>query len=292
MKQFDYTPILGWSVSRYDQFNTCKRKYYYTYYGRYSPDQKKIERLKKLTSIPLSTGILVHKTINDILCRLLKSEAEIDKERLFEYIAKMVEQYLHENTFEEVYYNKLDDISLENIFESVVDHIYYFMDSERFSFINKKALPEKQRWVIEPPGYGEARIERLKAYFKVDFLFPIENKIFIIDWKTGKPDQKKHKKQLLGYASWASYHFDKPFSSITPIIVYLKPEYEEVKIKVGEKDIKSFVEMIRFETEEMYAFCQNIEDNIPKPIEVFEKTDIIAICNYCNFKEMCFTESI
>ena len=292
MKQFDYTPNLGWSASRYDQFNTCKRKYYYTYYSRYFPDQKTIDRLKKLTSVPLSIGILVHKTINDILLRLLKSEAEIDKERLFDYIKKMVEQYLHENTFEEIYYNKIDDVPLENIFESVVDHIYYFMDSERFSFIKKKALPEKQRWIIEPPGYGEARIEGLKAYFKVDFLFPVKDEIFIIDWKTGKPDPKKHKKQLLGYASWASYHFDKHFSSIIPIIVYLKPEYEEVKIQIGEEDIKSFVGMIRYETEKMYNFCQNIEDNIPQPIEVFKKTDIMAICNYCNYKEMCFTESI
>jgi CRISPR/Cas system-associated exonuclease Cas4 (RecB family) len=290
MKQFDYTPILGWSVSRYDQFKTCKRKYYYTYYNRYSTDQKTIERLKKLTSIPLSIGILVHKTINDILLRLLKSEAEIDKERLFEYIKKMVEQYLHENTFEEVYYNKLDDVSFENIFESVVNHNYYFMDSERFSFIKRKALPEKQRWIIEPPGYGEAQIEGLKAYFKVDFLFPIQNKIFIIDWKTGKPNPKKHKKQLLGYACWAAFHFDIPANEINPVIVYLNEDLKEFPMNVTLGLVNDFASLINRETQEMYDLCQDITQNIPKPIEVFPKTESIALCNYCNFKELCFKE--
>ena len=37
-EKFDYTPILGWSVTRYDKFLTCKRQYYYEYYGKYDPD--------------------------------------------------------------------------------------------------------------------------------------------------------------------------------------------------------------------------------------------------------------
>ena len=38
LKRFDYTPILGWSMTRYDVFSICKRKYYYQYYAKYDPE--------------------------------------------------------------------------------------------------------------------------------------------------------------------------------------------------------------------------------------------------------------
>jgi hypothetical protein len=35
VKQFPYTPILGWSMSRFNLFSICKRKYYYHYYNKF-----------------------------------------------------------------------------------------------------------------------------------------------------------------------------------------------------------------------------------------------------------------
>ncbi|MCX6071749.1 MAG: hypothetical protein NTU91_12985 [Chloroflexi bacterium] len=34
IQQFPYTPILGWSLSRYDLFSLCKRKYFFHYYTK------------------------------------------------------------------------------------------------------------------------------------------------------------------------------------------------------------------------------------------------------------------
>jgi len=74
IEKFDFTPILGWSITRYDMFTTCKRRYYYQYYAKYDPEIKraKIDALKKLTSIPLEIGNIVHDTISAVLKRLLK----------------------------------------------------------------------------------------------------------------------------------------------------------------------------------------------------------------------------
>lgn len=34
LKKYTYSDILGWSVSRYDKFNTSKRMFYYDYYAK------------------------------------------------------------------------------------------------------------------------------------------------------------------------------------------------------------------------------------------------------------------
>ena len=83
MRRYEFTPILGWSVSRYDTFSSCKRRYYYQYYGRYDTEfgRQRIDRLKSLSSIPLELGNIVHDVIGALLKRLLKSEAAIDKTR-------------------------------------------------------------------------------------------------------------------------------------------------------------------------------------------------------------------
>ena len=42
LKQFEFTPILGWSASRYDTFKSCQRRYYYTYYAKYDSQPIKL----------------------------------------------------------------------------------------------------------------------------------------------------------------------------------------------------------------------------------------------------------
>lgn len=275
-------------------FRTCKRKYFYHYYGKFDEEYPRnmVQELKNLTSIPLEIGNIVHDTIRDILRRLLKSEEEIDKGRLFDYTRHRTEAYSKSKTFEELYYRKMEQVPVEDMFEKAIDRLYHFLDSDTFSFITTDALPSKGRWIIEPQGYGETRIEGMKAYCKVDFVFPVNNKTYILDWKTGKPKYEIHRKQLLGYAYWVFSEFDTPISSIIPIIIYLNPQCEELRVEIREGDIQGFARMMKRETEEMYAFCQDIKQNTPRPKGVFEKTDSLAICNYCNFKRLCFPESM
>ena len=79
-KQYKYTPILGWSSSRYELFQKCKRHYYYTYYTKFVKDTPlpHMQRLKNLTSVPLEVGNVVHHIIEAFLKRLQQSDAPID----------------------------------------------------------------------------------------------------------------------------------------------------------------------------------------------------------------------
>lgn len=288
IRRFEYTPILGWSVSRYGKFLLCKRQYYYDYYAKYDKvfPRQKIEELKRLTSIPLEIGNIVHHIIKGLLERLLKSEKPIDKTRFLDFAKRKTEELCGSKTFMEIYYNEITNINTDELFDRIQNSLNNFLNSNRYNWLTKEAISDKKDWLIEPPGYGETRINEMKVYCKVDFLFPIDNDIYIIDWKTGKREEK-HKKQLLGYVSWSSYHFEKDPIGIIPIIAYLQPSYEEIEMKFDESDIQDFAIQIKKEREEMYSFCSNVEENIPKDKEEFIKTTNTVVCDYCNYRELC-----
>ena len=104
LKQFPFSPILGWSVSRFDTFSYCKRKYYYSYYGRFDREFSvdKINQLKKLTSEALTIGSLAHDVIEAILKRLQKSTDIIDEARMKNFVKQQVQKYMLDHTFSEI----------------------------------------------------------------------------------------------------------------------------------------------------------------------------------------------
>jgi len=106
MKTFNYTPILGWSVSRFYTFKICKRKYYYNYYGKYDDNFKLIKELKKLTSVALEIGNITHDIIKSILERLIILNKSIDKKKLEKYCYEISTKYCEDKIFSEVYYKE------------------------------------------------------------------------------------------------------------------------------------------------------------------------------------------
>ena len=289
IRKFEFSSILGWSVSRYETFSACKRQYYYQYYGKYDRDNVgKINLLKGLTSVPLEIGNVTHKIIEILLNRMQKTAEPIDESRFLEYVKSKTVEITEPKTFTETYYNQLDAVDAETlIFPKVNQSLQNLLKSERLHWIIEKALAKKDQWIVDPEGFGECRIDNQKAYCKVDFLFPVGDEIHIMDWKTGKKDDTKHGKQLRGYVTWAYFHFDKEFSNIKPTVAYLLPEYNERSITVNEYDIEAFSDQIREETEEMYEYCEDVLDNIPLAKVEFPMTDKLGLCKYCNFRELC-----
>ncbi len=293
LKRFEFSDILGWSVTRYSQFKTCQRQYFYNYYWKFDPkiDPEYLFELKRMTTIPLEIGNIVHDLIKVLLERLKKTTQPIDVRRFNDYSRRLTERYCGNKTFAEVYYKQMKGIDTEEIHKKIMVCMENLFNSHRFKWLSREAIPGKEDWLIEPPGYGETRIDGLKAYCKVDFLFPVEDKLVIIDWKTGKPSREKHRRQLIGYTAWASFHFDRDPEEILPITAHLYPEYEEREIRVNEFDIQEFSLKIQEETREMQAKCLDVEKNIPAAKETFPQTSRRTICKYCNFRELCGIES-
>lgn len=294
VRKFDYTPLLGWSISRYDTFKLCKRQYYYQYYPKSDTEfgPRKIYTLRDLTSVPLEIGNIAHEVIKTLLERLQKTAKPIERDRFLEYTEKKTRDLSRNKVFSEVYYKAADAIDPETqILPRVIAALSNLIDGPRLPWLMEEAIEKKDEWVIEPDGYGECRIDGQKAYCKVDFLFPVGGEIHIYDWKTGKRDDIKHSKQLRGYVTWAHFHYGADYTRIKPTVAYLLPEYEERSVELNEFDIEDFADRIRSETEEMYEYCDDVQQNLPLPKEHFEMTENLKICAYCNYRELCGREN-
>ena len=91
----------------------------------------------------------------------------------------------------------------------------------------------------------------------------------------------------MGDASWASNHLEREASDIEPVLVYLFPEYDEKSFRVTNEDLNDFKRTMVEQTEEMYNYCSNYEENLPLDKEAFPMVEDTSFCRYCNFKELC-----
>ena len=187
--------------------------------------------------------------------------------------------------------SKRDAIDFDTeIFEPVMMAMKNFLESPRLQWLFEEALVSKDDWIIEFEDnnkFGECRIDNHKAYCKVDFLFPVDDRLHIIDWKTGREDYAKHSIQLRGYAGWANFQFGTEFANISTTVAYLLPEYNETTIALNEYDIDDFAIRVREQTEAMYQYCEVPELNIPMPKEKFEMTPLVNFCKTCKYREIC-----
>jgi PD-(D/E)XK nuclease superfamily len=292
IQQFPYTPILGWSLSRYDLFSLCKRKYFFQYYTKYDRDipVRRLARFKELVTLPLETGSIVHEVIERLLNRLRATAEPIDRERFLAFADQAIENSLHGKTFEEVTYGEREAVGVQDLRPRVHACLENLLASDRFRWLVEEAVKASGQWIIDPPGYGETRLDELKVYVKVDVLFPLGDEIHILDWKTGKPDPGKHRKQLVAYATWASIHFGLDPERVRPTLAYLFPAYEEVQQSFTHADLQAFAVQVRAETSEMYEYCRDIEQNVPLDKSDFPLVDDERICAQCAFRGVCLPD--
>lgn len=286
---YPFTAILGWSISRYELFTQCTRRYFFQYYRKHVPGVRldHINRLRALTSTALATGTVVHDVIEAFLKRLQKSDTRIDRDKFFAYARNEVAKYIDYHEFQETYYKEKQRVSAEDIYPRVEACLRNFLDSPCFNWIFMKALTNKDNWLIEPEGFGETRIDGMKAYCKMDFLFPVDDHVYILDWKTGKKDAEKHVTQLRAYALAARHNFGVDVNRLFPKIIYLYPEVDELETSITQEQLDALVETIRAQTAQMQSYCRDVENNLPLDIDTFPYTEYRALCRFCNYREIC-----
>lgn len=292
-RPYPYTPILGWSLSRYDLFSICKRRYFYQYYPKYDRDVpvRRLARFKELVTLPLETGSIVHEVIEALLNRLRATRQAIDRTRFLAYADQAIERSLQGKAFEEIVYGERQAVGVQDLQPKVHACLENLLAGERFRWLMDEAAKASGQWIIDPPGFGETRLDGLKVYIKVDVLFPLGDEIHILDWKTGKTDPGKHRKQLVGYATWASIHFGIEPERVRPTLAYLYPAYEEVQQSFTRADLQAFAVQVRAETNEMYEYCRDVEQNIPLEKESFPPVNDERVCAQCAFRGVCFPET-
>jgi len=146
----DFKNNFSWSNSRLSTFQSCKRKYYFQYYGFWdgwdkdAPERvRTIYRLKKLQNRHTWKGTIIHKAIAFLLKSLLRNET-LDIEEFKEAVVeKMRNQYRNSNSgdykadpknnfglFEHYYEEEIDDETWQLLKESVIRSLDNFRGSK------------------------------------------------------------------------------------------------------------------------------------------------------------------
>ncbi|MGL6134481.1 MAG: PD-(D/E)XK nuclease family protein [Prochlorococcaceae cyanobacterium] len=288
LRQYDYTPQLGWSSTRWETFRSCRRRYFYQYYARYDREfeQGRIQRLKQLSSIPMTVGTVVHDVLAKLLQRLLQSSAEIDQARFWPYVQNAISRELEQCSLMEVHYGQRPAPEPAELMGPVRRCLETFLASDRYGWVRDQ-LDSDPRHLIEPPGYGEARLQGMKIYAKVDFLLEAGGQAVILDWKSGRRDIEKHTRQLLGYAAWAQDNLQVSAEQIRCVVAYLQPEYEEIEKQPTSAELEGLALEVAAEIEQMRRHCQDPERNIPLAKDRFPLTENLGHCRHCAFRELC-----
>ncbi len=289
-----YTPVLGWSFSRYQVFNTCHRQYFYQYYTQYVEEalRKKVQIAKKTVSTPLIQGTVTHGVLEALLKRLQKSDIPIDFTKLRKYIIQLSTKEVESSKIPEI--ENMEVSRPEYISEMVSDVlalIRYLLDSNYFSSsIGSQSMEQRKLWSIEPHNTMQFDISGYKVYAILDFAYQLDDRLVIVDWKTGKPSQS-YTKQLMVYALCESLRRSMPISEIECHGVYLRDMKKSFVTNFNTDEAEQMRSLIIESTQSMYSLLTDIEKNVPQNSTKFPKTTTYKNCRYCNFAKICWQEN-
>jgi hypothetical protein len=305
---------LSFSFSRKSTFDSCQRQYYLNYYGSKngwfksaSNRTKQIYALKKLSNIYTWAGNVVHDTIEWILKNLRDNQKTIGIEEAKIFAKNMIKsQYIESQNRQSMYnsnewgYHKLFGLK-EHAFKEGVSPSQRSMVLDRVNsclqnFFSSEIFQE----ILNSDITGWKSIENFSTFnvqldsgfqlpvFSVpDFAMKSGDKLYIYDWKTGKPSPK-YKKQLSLYAVYAERFWDvKPEDIICKIFYLLKNTVDIVD--VSRDTINKMISDVKTGASEMIEKLtdKNPVKNEALPEDNFPLTDNTGDCFFCTFSDVC-----
>ena len=294
----------SWSFSRHNTFNTCKRKYYYSYYGSWGGWNKDADELSqtlymlnKMTSLPMLAGSIVHDEVERTL-KMLRYSRNADQNKSRDNVIKNFKQSWNQsknkewrdspkwktNLFEHYYNQKPSDENLLDLRDLMLDSIDGFFASDSYRFI--QTMSDSQWLAIE--DLDSFDIHGAKLWVKLDFAIRHGERVYIYDWKTGRV-VKENEVQLAVYAIYAQQKWDIDLKLIRLFDVYLNQQLP-VKVKPTDRLISSSSDFIKTSIDEMKDLLVDKENNQTEieffPIASEDKESYP--CSYCSFQTVCF----
>jgi CRISPR/Cas system-associated exonuclease Cas4 (RecB family) len=299
----DFINKFSWSISRSDMFDYCKRKYFLNYYDSWggwewnAPARRRlIYFLKNRQFAEMWVGDVVHKAIKytiehrkelgeakvlDILKRRLEKDFQASS-AFTKNTAKPKDLWLFEH------YKNLD-IDLAALTEKATLCIKNFFASDPYRELME--IENKDIMYLDSGNIDEMQFELdgTVVYAIPDLCY--RNKdghIVLIDWKTGRAPDTELTPQLRLYALRLSL-FDQLHPDEKEIYAY--SVYLQDGSQKGRRITRADLDMIRAKAnasmEEMKVVLKDIDNNIPKEVAVFPKTDHTKKCASCVYQEIC-----
>lgn len=301
-------PAFSWSFSRQKTLASCARKYGYDYYFSHNgwlsynvePFHQHVYRLKKLQSIPILFGQIVHNIIEQSIVHYLQTKevptvAEMVNRARGQLNTAFIDSTRHRDLWmqkpnkyymmQEIYYDgKLDPIIVADYKERMHTIFENFLHSETFQQIiaSKGSLR-----IGEPEQFRTMKIDETQVFVVMDFHYfdEVADKWIIIDWKTGG-ESDDDRQQLALYAYYVQQKYRVPLENIEVYNEYLKTGHRK-KYVLTQFDIENILHTFKRSVLEMKKYQADIFSNEPVDFEDFEQTSEEWQCLRCNYKELC-----
>ncbi len=289
-------------MTRHKSFRDCLRHYYlnyYAYWNGWSPDApddaRLIYRLKKMQSMPMWMGDIVHRMIERIIADMRNDETRSLEEYQNQARKLMNKEYLAStegkwrwkpkynlNLFEH-YYG--EDISQEERVEAR-DKVFRCLDNFMGSDIYERLARLKPGEWKSVEQLDQFDVGDYPVFVKIDCAVQTKDGLAIIDWKTGKQTDDTDT-QLGCYALYAFNQWHIPLEEQRLVSYYLDPDEVATVTPTAEQliDTKDFILQSAGEMAERLE--GSLDENIARE-ENFPMTDKEYLCKRCFFRERCY----
>lgn len=281
----------SWSVSRHDSFHTCRRRYFYAYYA--AQEDPEIQRLKRLSALPLWAGSVVHETVEQVL----KTHDSIPSPEEQEAIVRaavhgqMLSQWreseagsLRFRLVEHEYQAPVEPEDKKIAVGTVMRSLRNFFRSETLRLAYAAG---RERW-LTVEDLVSFHVDDVEVFLRMDLAYRgSDGRVVIVDWKTGRAEGRFNDVQLAGYAlcaverGWVA----NPEEIETELAYLVIPRYR--RRSVDAKRLEAARAFIRKSAGNMKALLLDPVANLGR-LEDFPMIEKPRICRRCNFRRLCF----
>jgi hypothetical protein len=299
-------PPFSWSYSRRRQLDDCPRGYYWNYYGYHNgwlddadPDAQLAYRLKKLTSLHMYVGNVVHELAVDAISRE-RDGASVRAEELIQRGRELLNRAYLESKDREAFLQRPKDRTMFRSFyydsgpsqreiDSVRDKLFTSIPNLLASASFAEAVRAPFVEVEEPGELTSFRVNGYQVYARPDLLYRDDSGTYhLVDWKTGKPTEG-HIRQLRVYGLFLQSRPDLEDAPIEGHVEYLYLG-ERADLSLSADDLEDQRREIDESVATMRSYLESPEDNKPLPRDRFPLKGDIGSCRWCNFYELCREE--
>ena len=281
----------SWSVSRHDSFNSCRRRYYYAYYA--AQEDPEIQRLKRLSALPLWAGNVVHEAIegflksSDSLPSPEAQEAFVRAAVHGEMLANWRESEAAPDgfrLFEHEYRLPVDPEDKKIVVGTVMRSLRNFFRSELLREVLELG---RERW-LSVEDLVSFQVAGVTVFLRMDLAYrQRDGRVVIVDWKTGRGEGRFNEVQMAGYALYAAQQgwVGEPEELDTQLAYLAVPRY--VKRRVDRRKLDHARAFIQKSAGNMRALLFDPQGNLAR-LEDFPMVERPQLCRRCNFRRLCF----
>jgi hypothetical protein len=314
----------SWSASRHDTFASCRRRYYYSYYA--ALEDAEIQRLKKLSALPLWAGSVVHDAIESFLRANDQLPSPEDQEALIRRVVHsgMLSDWRESEcsapgghpaqggpggAAEERPPGGRQSVapaeSLESFPFRLFEHEYGIpveQEDKRIAvntvmrslkhFFRSETLRHalelgRERW-LALEDLVSFHVGEVEVFLRMDLAYrDRDGRVVIVDWKTGRNEGRFNEVQVAGYALYATEQgWVGEPEQISTELSYLVIP-KAVRRSVDRRKIEHARRFILKSASTMKALLVDPVANLAR-LEDFPMVDRPQLCRRCNFRRLCF----